>query len=153
MKHHQLLYTFSILLCIGIQGCSAPHHRTIPSQRQPIPQTSPHPVQVLPPRPAPARLQPVPPPANPVVANIRQKAERLMNHGKLQAAAQTLERGLRIAPKNAALWTQLALVRLRQGRFSQALSLAAKSNSLAGGNSALLARNQQITNQARRKKR
>ena len=83
-------------------------------------------------------------PENSIVKGISDQANQLILNGELGAAAQTIERGLRIAPKEAFLWSQLATVRLRQHRYNQAQSLAAKSSSLAPENSALISRNQKI---------
>ncbi|MDN5849904.1 MAG: tetratricopeptide repeat protein, partial [Nitrococcus sp.] len=54
--------------------------------------------------------------------------------GKHEQAAAFLERALRIAPHNAVLWQNLAVVRYRQGQYAQAENLALKSISLAGDN-------------------
>src|SRR3954468_96652 len=54
--------------------------------------------------------------------------------GKLDTAAASLERALRIEPHNPALWHELARLRLQQRQPEQAASLAAKSNGLAGNN-------------------
>jgi len=83
-------------------------------------------------------------PQNPVVKGISKQANEHIWNGDLEAAAQTLERGLRIAPKDAELWSQLATVRLKQQRYGQAKSLAAKSNSFAGGNTKLVDKNRAI---------
>jgi len=77
-------------------------------------------------------------------------AERQANDGKLDAAAATLERALRIDPRNPVLWHHMATVRLAQDEAAQAEQLAMKSNSLAPGNDALQARNWQLIAQARR---
>ena len=69
--------------------------------------------------------------------------------GRLPAAAASLERALRIEPRNPRLWQQLARVRLQQGDFAQAESLAARSNSFAGGDNVLRAENQRIVEEAR----
>ena len=89
-------------------------------------------------------------PENSVAADISYQASQLMQKGNLEAAAQTLERGLRIAPKDAYLWSQLATVRLQQRRYGQAQSLAAKSSSLAQGNTSLRYKNQVINEKARK---
>ncbi len=89
-------------------------------------------------------------PAGAAVYDLSRRADRQMQEGLLKAAAQTLERGLRIAPKNGLLWSQLADVRLRQGRFNQALQLAKKSNSLAGNSSSLIQRNWDIIDEIER---
>ena len=69
--------------------------------------------------------------------------------GKLGSAAATLERALRIEPRNPRLWHELAKVRLRQADYSQAESLAARSNTYAGSDGELRAANQKIIADAR----
>jgi Tfp pilus assembly protein PilF len=69
--------------------------------------------------------------------------------GKLGSAAATLERALRIEPRNPRLWHELAKVRLRQADYSQAESLAARSNTYAGADGELRAANQKIIADAR----
>jgi predicted Zn-dependent protease len=73
--------------------------------------------------------------------------------GRLPSAAASLERALRIEPRNPRLWQQLARVRLQQGDFAQAESLAARSNSYAGSDSTLRAENQRIVDEARNGRR
>nr|WP_255722107.1 tetratricopeptide repeat protein [Ectothiorhodospira lacustris] len=73
-----------------------------------------------------------------------------MAAGQPDRAAAALERALRIAPADAGLWHQLAMVRLHQGQADEAESLAAKSNSLAGSDRALQSDNWRIIAQARR---
>lgn len=53
--------------------------------------------------------------------------------GDFDSASGDLERALRIEPRNPLLWSQLADVRYSQKDFSQAVQLAAKSNTLAAG--------------------
>jgi Flp pilus assembly protein TadD len=93
------------------------------------------------------------PTKNPTVQNIQNQALQLRNQGQLEAAAQTLERGLRIAPKDASLWSQLAMVRLQQRQYGQAQSLAHKSNTLARGNSYLIQKNKNIILEAQMQQR
>ena len=69
--------------------------------------------------------------------------------GRLPAAGASLERALRIEPRNPVLWQQLAQVRLAQGEFPQAENLAAKSNALAPEGWRLRAENWRIIGQAR----
>ena len=69
--------------------------------------------------------------------------------GRLTNAAASLERALRIEPRNPRLWQELARVRLQQGDFVQAEQLAQRSNSWAGSDSALRAENAHIIEQAR----
>ena len=69
--------------------------------------------------------------------------------GRLTNAAASLERALRIEPRNPRLWQELARVRLQQGDLVQAESLAQRSNTWAGNDSALRAENARIIEQAR----
>lgn len=69
--------------------------------------------------------------------------------GRLDEAGTSLERAMRIEPRNPALWHELARLRLYQAQYEQAESLAMKSNTLAGNNNGLLAQNWRIIEQAR----
>src|SRR5947207_11531397 len=69
--------------------------------------------------------------------------------GKYPRAAASLERALRIEPRNPRLWQELARVRLKQGDYAQAESTAARSNSWAGSDNALRAENWRLIAHAR----
>ena len=86
----------------------------------------------------------------PAVLALLDQAEQQANAGELESAAASLERAIRIDPRNAVLWYHLATVRLSQGESAQAEQLAVKSNSLAVGNAAQQARNWRLIAQARR---
>jgi tetratricopeptide (TPR) repeat protein len=60
-----------------------------------------------------------------------------------------LERALRIEPRNAWLWQELAQLRLTQGQYAQAMSLAQKSISFAGRDSRLRAMDWRVIGNAR----
>jgi Flp pilus assembly protein TadD len=99
-------------------------------------------------------VEQAPPPAagpreNTAVAGLMESARTDAAAGRLPSAAASLERALRIEPRNPRLWQQLARVRLQQGDFAQAESLAARSNSFAGGDASLRAENQRIIEDAR----
>jgi len=96
-----------------------------------------------PPAEAPARQESV------AIAGLMESARSDAAAGRLVQAAASLERGLRIEPRNPRLWHELARVRLRQGDAAQAANLAARSNSFAGSDSALRAANQSIIEQSR----
>ena len=83
------------------------------------------------------------------VAGLMQSARSDTAAGRLSNAAASLERALRIEPRNPRLWHELAKVRLRQGEYAQAESMAARSNAWAGNDSALRAENQRVIEQAR----
>lgn len=79
-----------------------------------------------------------------VVANLMSAANRFESEGDFARAAASIERGLRISPKNASLWQRLAEIRLQQRQLEQAELTAKKSNALARGNRVLMARNWEI---------
>ncbi len=66
-----------------------------------------------------------------------------------ERAAALLERALRIEPRDAQLWHRLAQIRLQQGQYHLAASLAQKSNALAGDNVQLKEKNTRLVKQAR----
>ena len=86
---------------------------------------------------------------NVAIAGLMQSARSDSEAGKLGSAAATLERALRIEPKNPRLWQELARVRLKQGEYAQAESVAARSNAWAGSDNALRAENWRLIAQAR----
>ena len=86
--------------------------------------------------------------AQPIVIALLEESQVKMEHGKLSSAAASLERALRLEPKNARLWNQLGLVRLQQKNWQQAITLAKKSNSLAIKDFGLQASNWKIIAQA-----
>ena len=69
--------------------------------------------------------------------------------GQREAAGASLERALRIEPRNAWLWHELAQLRLIQGQYAQAVSLAQKSTSFAGKELRLQALNWRVIGNAR----
>jgi Tfp pilus assembly protein PilF len=108
-----------------------------------------------PPPEAPAIAQPETPPPpvarseNTAVAGLMETARADAAAGKLSTAAASIERALRIEPRNPRLWQELARIRLQQGQFVQVESVAARSNSFAGTDNALRAENWRLIAQAR----
>jgi predicted Zn-dependent protease len=146
----------AVLLLALVHGCS-----TAPPQRQPTPvveQGKPLAAQQPGVKPHAPDYAPVPNTATavtaatqpPAVVALLQHAEQQANAGDLESAAASLERAIRIDPRNPVLWHHLATVRLSQGEPAQAEQLASKSNSLAAGNYAQQARNWLLIAQARR---
>ena len=66
------------------------------------------------------------------VATLLAKAESDLQAGHLERSAASLERAIRISPRNPILWHRLAEVHLKQGNLRQAEAMAIKSNSLIG---------------------
>ncbi len=83
-----------------------------------------------------------------VVLALLEDSKAKMASGDKASAAATLERALRLAPKNAMLWYRLGLLRLQQKNWQQAINLAKKSNSLAAGNYPLQSANWKLIAQA-----
>jgi tetratricopeptide (TPR) repeat protein len=106
-----------------------------------------------PPAPSPAPGPAAPPPAsrteNAAVAGLLDAARADAAAGRLPNAAASLERALRIEPRNPRLWQELARVRMKQGDYAQAESTARRSNSWAGSDAALRAENWRLIAQAR----
>jgi tetratricopeptide (TPR) repeat protein len=86
---------------------------------------------------------------NQTVLALLSQAKRQERAGQPERAAAVIERALRIDPKNAELWYRLALLRLQQGQYALAASLAAKSKALAQGNTPLQRKNQILIHQTR----
>jgi len=72
------------------------------------------------------------------VAALLEEASRQEAAKDLVAAVGSVERALRIEPRNAHVWHRLASLRMKQGQYGMAVELAAKSNSLAGGDAELV---------------
>lgn len=102
-------------------------------------------------QPEPPPLTPAPPPRaeSIAIASLMKNARADVAAGRLANAAASLERALRIEPRNPRLWQELARVRLKQGQYAQAESVAARSNSWAGDDRALRAENWRLIAQAR----
>jgi len=73
----------------------------------------------------------------PVIVALLNDADRFSKQGQSEKAAATIERALRIEPKNALLWHRLAIVRMQQQQWQQTIVMARKSNALAGNNKQL----------------
>ncbi len=149
-----------------------------PPPSEPVPLSAPEPSEPVPAAPAgeapplapadpaPAAPSPevqtayVPPAPMPEVAKPKMSApadalveesNRLTQERNYSGAAASLERALRIDPRNAYLWNRLAHVRLDQGQVTLAGNLADRSNALAGDSPSLKQDNWAIIALARRK--
>lgn len=79
-----------------------------------------------------------------VIATLVDEANAHAAAGNTDKAIASLERALRIEPKNALLWHRFAAIRLQQHNWQQAIALARKSNALANDNTALKSQNWSI---------
>src|SRR2546426_9677600 len=78
---------------------------------------------------------------NLAIAGLMDGARSDAAAGRLTNAAASLERALRIEPRNPRLWQEPARARMKQGDYAQAESTAARSNSSAGPHNPLRAAN------------
>lgn len=81
---------------------------------------------------------------------IQSRSER--QSGNYAQASATLERAIRIEPEQAAIWLELAHVRLLEGNYAQAEQLGRKARSLAAGDPSIEAESAEIINDALRRK-
>lgn len=126
------------------QVAALPKEPEDPFANRAVPQQS---APQTPQNPTPAARPPAEQPAaelsqgsGPVVA-LLDDARGHVDNKEWDKAAASLERALRIEPRNATIWHDLAQIRLQQRDYQQAETLAQKSNSLAGSNSNVQARN------------
>ncbi|MES1944243.1 TPR repeat-containing protein [Salinisphaera sp. PC39] len=107
--------------------------------------------------PAPSSGEQAPPPprtaadaSGPAVLALLGRADEQAAAGELDLAAATVERALNVEPRNPFLYQRLAALRLAQDQPGQTEALARKSNSLAGDNPYVQARNWELIAQSRR---
>jgi predicted Zn-dependent protease len=132
--------TLLVLLGCALAGCA-----TAPGP-EPAPAPQPAPVE----QPPPAVVEQAPAPKeNVAIAGLMESARADVAAGRFPNAAASLERALRIEPRNPRLWQELARVRLQQGDFTQAENLAQRSNTWGGTDNRLRADNWRLIAQAR----
>lgn len=84
-----------------------------------------------------------------VVVALLSDADTSYKQGNLDESVATIERALRIEPRNPLLLYKLALIRLKQGQPELAENLAKKSELLAEGNAQLKKKNWLLIAEAR----
>ena len=89
-------------------------------------------------------------PLTPAVVALLSKADQSYKAGEYDQAVSTIERALRIEPRNAKLVYKLAAVRLRQNKARLAEDLAKKAALLAGNNTLIKRRAWLLIAEARR---
>ena len=87
--------------------------------------------------------------SNSASTTLIETASRQYELGELDQAAASLERALHIQPNNPATLHYLGVLRLQQGQYQQAETLAARSNIRVGRNVELRNRNFQLIQAAR----
>jgi tetratricopeptide (TPR) repeat protein len=135
-----------VLLAAPLAACQTTSgiHKVYPGDAGPSgePSNPPPPVQAQPVAP-PVLLPPPPPVVYPksadqisgaAVTSLMKRARQYIDAGQPDQAAGTLERALRIEPRNYFVWSALGQAYLAQKNYPQAESVAQKSNALARGN-------------------
>jgi len=122
---------FVLALVVLLASCATP-------EQQPAPE-------------APPPVVPAPPAhkENVAVAGLLESARSETASGNLANAAASLERAIRIEPRNPRLWSELARVRFQQRDYAQAESTALRSESWAGKDNLLRADNWRLIAAAR----
>lgn len=70
-------------------------------------------------------------------------------NGETQQAIATLERAVRLQPRNAQAWLRLAELYLEQGQYRKAEQFAGRAQQFAAGDRQLLRRSEAVIKQAR----
>jgi hypothetical protein len=152
-----------ILICLALAACTAPVYeepapkpvaRPAPPPARP---TQPAPVVVAPvpepAPPAPAPVEPIPPPPPPASAGataaLLQQSRQQAAAGNLPMATSSLERALRINPRDAELWIELGRLKLRQGDRAQAESMGRRALALSGNDGVRRAQSEDLIAAAR----
>ena len=87
---------------------------------------------------------------NPAVLALLDDADVHVSEDNPDGAADAIERTLRLEPKNPWLWHRLAVLKLEQGNWRQAVALAQKSNSLSARHPSLRRANADLITQAKK---
>ncbi|MFT4045907.1 MAG: hypothetical protein QM661_04335 [Solimonas sp.] len=143
MRSKLIIVSLATLLaaCQTTQGVHQVYPPASPPQGEPLPSPPPPPVaqSVAPPS------SETPPPAvdypksaeqisGGAVTALMKQARQSLNAGQPDRAAGSLERALRIEPRNYFVWSTLGQAYLGQKNYLQAENTAQKSNALARGN-------------------
>lgn len=126
-----------LLLALLVSGCAS--QAPAPVTESGMPGTTPAPQA-----PAPAARQ-----ESMAIAGLMESARTDAAAGRYPNANASLERALRIEPRNPRLYHQLARVRIQQGQYVQAEQFAVRSNSYAADDPGLRTENWRLIAQAR----
>lgn len=134
-----------VALALMMAGCAAqtPAPVSTPGPEVPRPPAATPPGPAVPPVLRPATRE------STAIASLMDSARVDTAAGRLANAAATLERALRIEPRNPRLWSELARVRYQQRDYAQAESTALRSESWAGKDNLLRADNWRLIAAAR----
>jgi tetratricopeptide (TPR) repeat protein len=141
-------------------GCAVKHAVNLPVPERTPPVSMPDPTPALPadlsqpppftPEPEPGlsrRSVPVPQEGK-TAGTLLASARQSMQSGQFNQAEMTLERALRVEPRNARLWHEMAQIKFGKKEYQQTVQFCIKSNSLAGKDYELIQKNWQLMEMA-----
>lgn len=149
-------------LTLLLHGCTVKHPVGQPTGRAPAPVPLPAPILRPESAPLPAPI-PVPLPDQAVrssrdfvpvpeegkaAGTLLASARQSVRSGQLGQAEMMLERALRLEPRNARLWHEMAQVKYGQQEYGQVVQFCIKSNSLAGKDYGLIQQNWRLMEKA-----
>ncbi|MGH8551063.1 MAG: tetratricopeptide repeat protein [Methylococcales bacterium] len=146
-----------LLALVGLASCTSYQRPYPPPQKEPYRSPEPPAAETRPATPPPDVYVPQQPRVHetpavqspPAVIALLDAAASERQSGRLDSAVATVERAIKIQPRNARLWHEMAALRLEQNQPGLALDLARKSNSLASGDRALKQENWRIIAEAK----
>jgi hypothetical protein len=152
-----------MLAALAVGACTVPAYE--PPPQYPVPRTAPPPppppatgATVItpapepPPLPPPEPIAPPPPPASSgATASLLAQSRQQSADGNYAMATASLERALRINPRDAQLWCELGELKLRQGDRVQAESMAQRGLAVAGSDTAGRAQCEELIGAAQRR--
>ncbi len=150
-----------MVLTLVLHGCAVKHPvRGVSPEQEPIPRPAPivrpESAPLPPPLPVPrldqdvrsrSDFMPVPEEGK-AAGNLLASARKSLRSGQLNQAEMILERALRVEPRNARLWHEMAQVKYSLKDYEQVVQLCKKSNSLAGKDYGLIQQNWQLMEKA-----
>ncbi|WP_163338080.1 tetratricopeptide repeat protein [Desulfopila sp. IMCC35008] len=149
-------FYFLLFICASffLHGCASvyqPLPRPQPSYPQPTYPSAPQ-TRIPPPSTIPDTT-PEPPPLDyeaktGAAASLYNQSRELISQGQYRQAELTLERALRIEPKNGYYWYTMADLKYRQNKPGQAVQFCLKSKSLAGRDKKLVRLNEALIRKA-----
>lgn len=93
---------------------------------------------------------PTPSPTIGSAGALYHKAKDYLSQGDYNQAEMTMERALRVEPRNGYYWHTLAKVKYRKKQYSQAVQFCLKSKSMAGSDRQLIQINDDLIERAKR---
>jgi len=113
----------------------------------PVPPAAPVPEGTVEPQP-PARTAP---PVSSASQSLLAQSRSYQAAGNYDLAAASIERALRIEPRQPLLWLELGYIRLEEADYAQAESMGRKALSLSAGDAALTAQAEDLIAAARKR--